>query len=268
MLPPVVPAVCLVPCRAPSPSCALLLALVAAACTRPNPAFQPQGQVEVESIDAGSLPGARRLPDGALPPSPDVALDLAGLETPPGPAGVALTDPSGSPPIAPRAPGGMPFGASCGPNRVLTGLIGTSGAGGLVGLDSVQPRCADLLLDPPLVLGTGDSIALAEYGTVGDVRYDGTCPANQVVTGIEGATGQWIDRLYVFCAALTVRQTPGGLAAAVEAPTRLEVPVGPPSQGSVTAAHCPAGAIAVGIEGNSGFAVDLLALRCARPTLR
>jgi hypothetical protein len=245
----------------------LLLALVAAGCTRSNPAFRPAG-VEPGDADLPALSSALRDAAAILSPAPDAAPDLATSEAPPASATVSLTDPSGSPPIAPRAPGGAPFGASCGPNRVLTGLIGTSDADGLIGLDSVQPRCAELLLRAPLVLGTGDSIALAAYGTVGDRRYDVSCPAGQVITGLEGTTGQWIDRLYVYCAALTVRQAAGGLTAAVEAPTRLDAPLGPPSQGSLTTAHCPAGAVAVGIEGNSGFAVDLLALRCARPTLR
>jgi len=132
----------------------------------------------------------------------------------------------------------------------------------------VQARCAELTVTSSLQIGTGASVVLAPHGTVTSVHHDGSCPANQVITGLEGATGQWIERVYVYCAPLAVRQVSGRPTAVVEAPTRMEVPLGPPTPNPFAAVHCPAGAIAVGIEGNSGFAVDLLALRCARPTLR
>jgi hypothetical protein len=246
----------------------VILVLAAIACTRANPAYQPQGLREDGGQDAAPQP----VPDAALSFASlaDAPPDLVGPEAPPAPTGLALIDPSGSPPIAPPDPGGRPFGESCGPGRVLTGLIGTSGALTAMGLDSVQARCAELTFTtaPAIMIGTGNSVALAAHGTVGGARREGICPANQVITGLEGAVGPWIDRLYVHCAALTVRIVAGGLDVVIEAPTRLEIPLGSPTPNALMPAHCPPGAVAVGIEGNSGLAVDLLALRCARPTLR
>jgi len=243
----------------------VILVLATIACTRANPAYRPEGQREDGGEDSAPVPDAA-VTFASLADAPP---DLAGPDRP-APAGLALIDPAGSPPIAPPDPGGRPFGDACGPDRVLTGLIGTSGALTAMGLDSVQARCAQLTVSTtaPILIGTGDSAVLAAHGTVGGARRAGICPANQVITGLEGAVGQWIDRLYVHCAALEVRMVAGDLTVVVEPPTRLEIPLGSPTPNGLIAADCPAGAIAVGIEGNSGLAVDLLALRCARPTLR
>jgi hypothetical protein len=246
--------------------------LVAMACTRSNPAYQPEAigeDASAPTADAAPKLMADVAPPVEAPPAllaPDAAAD----QWPPAPAQVSLTEPDNSPPVMPANPGGNAFGDWCGEGRVLIGVLGTSEYEDLVGLNSAQARCADLTLtsDPPWLVRTGDGANLARHGTTGPRRHDATCPPNQVVVGIEAAAGQWIDRMYVHCAALTVRQESRGYVVVIEPPTRLEVPLGPPAKTGFTASPCPAGKIAVGIEGNSGLAVDWVSLRCARPTLR
>jgi hypothetical protein len=269
MSPPVVPEV---PVFLPRCARACLLALVAAACTRANPAYYPEEPPDQSAVDAAADAFLKSAPDLAADVPPDLVGPDASApqpDAPPPPTAFSFIEPAPSPAIRPANPGGLPFGDSCGGGRVLVGVIGTSQYPNIDGLNSVQARCAELVLTAgPPALSTRNSTTPTARGTVGPRRHDGTCPQDQVVVGVEAATGQWINRMYVQCAALMVRQEPSGYSVVIGAATRLEVPLGPPSQSGFTISRCPEGKLAVGMEGSSGYAVDWFALRCARPTLR
>jgi hypothetical protein len=90
--------------------------------------------------------------------------------------------------------------------------------------------------------------------------FSDTCPAGQVLVGIGGATGQWIDAAWGVCGALSVNATSNA------------VTIGPgatlPTRGTVGSdvtwlAQCPANEAVVGIAGNSGRGMDSFVLTCA-----
>jgi hypothetical protein len=242
---------------------AALLCLIA--CTRANPAYYPtEGPAPDASAAVVVAPDATA-PDSAPPvrdaePAvPDAAAVTA----------VVFTEEEVSGAVVPASPGGEGFDDPCGAGRVLIGLVGSAGYPSLSGVDSLQARCADVVLaGKPRGFGTGTATTLAVRGTQGPTRQDGTCPADQVVVGFEATTGQWIDRLYVYCATVSIEVKSNLAAVVIGEAVRLPVALGTPSAGVFEQVRCDAGKVAVGIRGASGYALDWLALRCARPTLR
>ena len=238
---------------------ALLILLLG--CTRPNPAFYPEGPsrdaaakaapdaaaTAIASLDTAPLP-----PDTTAP-APDAALSLV------------FTEVRSSPGVVPASPGGKDFSDECETGQVLTGLVVTSGEPDLNGLNSVQGRCALAAVNTG-TFTTGPGQVQRAHGTVGPTRQEGTCPPDQVVVGFEATTGQWIDRMFLYCSALTVDAS--SRAITVGPATRLPLPLGPPAPGLFELVLCEEGKVAVGILGASGLAVDWFALRCARPELR
>jgi hypothetical protein len=234
------------------------------ACTRANPAYYPTEGTSLPPVDQPLLDAAPLAPTpDAAPPAPDTMPDAA-------PAlALVFTEEELTSGVMPTSPGGDEFDDPCGPGRVLTGLVGSSEYPTLRGLDSVQARCAEVVREgKPRGFGTGNTTTLAVRGTQGPARHDATCPADQVVVGFEGTTGQWIDNLYVDCAAVSIEVKSNLAVVKIGEPMRLPVALGSPSQGVLESVHCDAGKVAVGIGGASGYAVDRIALRCARPTLR
>jgi hypothetical protein len=249
--------------------------LLALACTRANPAYFP--------TDGTSPPIDRPPPDAAAaaiapldaaPPPPDAApLDADAAAD--AASGVTFTDPGFSMEVMPANPGGEGFDDPCGPGEVLVGLVGTVGTNlfgansDLLGVNSVQARCAAAVTaGKPGGFGTGASRALAAHGTEGPDRQNATCPADQVIVGFEGTTGQWIDRLYVHCASVEVQKGTGFPLVIIGEGTRLPVGLGKDTPETLQLVRCDTGKIAVGIRGASGLAVDSFGLRCARPQLR
>jgi hypothetical protein len=169
--------------------------------------------------------------------------------------------------VRPVNPGGEEFEDPCEAGRVLVGLVGTAGPD-INGVNSVQARCAELVLGKPRGFGTENPRTLAVHGVAGPDGQDATCPPDQVVVGFEGSTGQWIDRLYVDCAPVSFQSSNRLAVVSVGTATRLPVELGQPAQGILQMVRCEKGKIAVGIRGAAGRAVDWLGLRCARPTLR
>jgi hypothetical protein len=255
---------------------ATLLALLAANCTRPNPAYLIEQDAHAAdqadaaiAVDAGSadLAGPDLAPPAVAPPPLDAAPDTSPEAALAAPIGIAFEDPSDSPVIAP-SPGGTSFSDACPGTRALTALAGSTSAV-ILGLDSVQGRCADLALEGmgPFGITTGDSGTLPLRGELGPIRQSVVCPQRQVIVGFEAASGTWIDRVYVYCAPLTITETAGGLTLVVGAGVRLPTPVGSASLGAFTSSQCDPGKVAVGLRGAEGVAIDRLALHCARPRL-
>ena len=266
-------------------ACALMAGL-ALACTRPNPAFWPpdhhadQNDPEESAPDAAapglaprdvappdttvaSVPDAEESTDATA--NPDTA---TGPDAPPPPGGIALGDPGGSPILRPGE-GGDGFSDGCGPGQALVGLSGSSSRGTLPGLTSVRGHCAQLAITGtgPYQVVTTNSHKLDWHGSVEDTRYEALCPQDQVVVGFDGMAGSWIDQLVVWCATVSIDEGPAGYAIKLGPPVRLGTALGRPGLGPMITGggRCDPGKIAVGIQGASGLAVDRFGLDCARP---
>jgi hypothetical protein len=200
-------------------------------------------------------------PEVPLPPA-DATGDLAEVAAP-APT-ISFTDPSSF--VYAPGTGGTDFTAPCpGPSQAIIGVIGTSG--GVVGVNSLQATCGvlEVIGAPSFQLTTRPSATLGPFGAVRPTPHDGTCPANQAFVGFEGASGSWLNSLYVYCAPLTVTQSGSSYTVTVGAPARLPTRFGSDGGVPFAARFCPAGQLAVGILGGAGSAIDRLGLLCARP---
>jgi hypothetical protein len=101
----------------------------------------------------------------------------------------------------------------------------------------------------------------------GGTPFDDPCPADQVLVGVGGTTGQWIDAVYGIC---------GTVSLDVETssdPYTYRVALSPgatlPTRGLINStdtmwqANCPANQAVVGVAGKSGTAMDQITLSCA-----
>jgi hypothetical protein len=104
-------------------------------------------------------------------------------------------------------------------------------------------------------------------GTSGGNSFSDACPAGQVLVGIGGATGQWIDAVYGICGVVDLK------ASTSSDPYTYTVTIGPgttlPTEGMIGGsdtlwqAQCPANTAVVEVAGNSGEAMDQVDLSCA-----
>jgi hypothetical protein len=101
----------------------------------------------------------------------------------------------------------------------------------------------------------------------GGTPFNDPCPAGQVLVGLGGATGQWIDAVYGICGAVALK------AATTSAPYTYGVAISAgqtlPTRGTVGSsdamwrATCPPDQAVVSVAGNSGTAMDQVVLSCA-----
>jgi hypothetical protein len=97
--------------------------------------------------------------------------------------------------------------------------------------------------------------------------FSTACPAGQVLVGVGGSTGSWIDAAYGICgvAALATNTTKSPYAYSVTishgATLQTEGSVG--ASDTPFTAMCPANEAVVGVAGNSGTGMDQLVLSCA-----
>jgi hypothetical protein len=121
----------------------------------------------------------------------------------------------------------------------------------------------------PSAVGVGNFGSTQTLGgdTTTGTPFSDSCPAGQVLIGIGGSTGQWIDSLYGVCGTLglttSTTTTPYTYAVTITSGTTL--PTRGTNGGTDTTwlASCPANEAVVGIAGNSGIAMDQLVLSCA-----
>jgi hypothetical protein len=221
------------------------------------------GATFVQASDADVVADAT-LDLGAVdaPQSPaDATADLVDAPLPP--PTIAFTD-SGSFIYAPGT-GGTDFTAPCGGgSQALIGVVGTSG--GVIGLNSAQGNCGVVeVTGTAHQLTTRPSATLGPFGPVKPTMHDGSCAVGQVVVGFEGASGSWLNYLYVYCASLTITGSAGSYTVTVGAPTKLPTRLGTDGGTPFAARSCPAGQIAVGMLGAAGSAIDRFGLYCAKP---
>ncbi len=105
-------------------------------------------------------------------------------------------------------------------------------------------------------------------GADGGTSFDDPCPAGQVLIGMGGATGQWIDAIYGICGAvaLTTSTSTDPYTYAVTISPGATLPTrGTVGSGDVTwKGTCPANQAVVSVAGNSGVGMDHVTLSCAR----
>jgi hypothetical protein len=222
------------------------------------------GATVVDASDVADIVADAPLDLGAVdaPPSPaDGMADLVDAPLPP--PTIAFTDATSF--IYAPGTGGTDFTAPCGGgSQALIGVVGTSG--GVTGLNSVQGTCGVVEATGALYqLTTRPSATLGPFGPVKPTMRDGSCPANQVVVGFDGASGSWLNYLYVYCASLTISGSAGSYTVTVGAATKLSTRLGTDGGTPFAADYCPAGQIAVGMLGAAGSAIDRFGLHCAKP---
>jgi hypothetical protein len=158
--------------------------------------------------------------------------------------------------------GGTAYVDACPGSQMVVGYLGTYDPTAYV--DSIQAVCG-------VVLVTGSSTyqitmspgaTLPSHGTAGGSSFAAMCPKDQVVVGIYGHSGLWVDQVGFECAPLTISQS---LAISIGTVTQLPASGGP--GGGAFGDTCPSGQVAIGSDVASGFFVDSIALRCATPTL-
>lgn len=96
-------------------------------------------------------------------------------------------------PLSPDSDGGgAGFTLACQDDEVLVGVAGREGNG----IDRVQAVCSQVS-DEGAWVGTLHKRGAA--GGSGGTEFEIRCPANKAVSALGGRSGQWIDRLTVYC---------------------------------------------------------------------
>jgi hypothetical protein len=160
--------------------------------------------------------------------------------------------------------GGTPYVDACPSSQMVVGYMGTYDPTAYV--DSIQVVCGVALVTGgstyQIIVSPG--AILPSHGTTGGSSFTATCPNNQVVVGIYGHSGLYLDQVGFKCAPLTISQN-GTFAISIETVTQLPVSGGP--GGGAFGDTCPTGRVAVGSDVGSGLFVDSIDLRCAVPML-
>lgn len=192
----------------------------------------------------------------------------ASLELDPEGVATATSDLFGNP-----STGGAWGPERCPPGHALVGIQGRHEGN----IDRYQAVCAALALvedkttNPyTYAVEVGAEVALSTFGANGTTAYSIRCPANQVVTRIDGAyeaTG--VKELSVFCSTLSADGTPGAYAVNASAPTLVSKVASTEDLSAATAFSfaCPAGSVIAGTAGRSGAWIDALRWECFAPTL-
>lgn len=117
-----------------------------------------------------------------------------------------------------------------------------------------------------LAIGASGSLQLLGGGSGGNA-FDDTCPSNQVLVGIGGSTGQWIDSIWAICGAVSLKTVtssdPYSYNVTIGSGKTLPVEGTDNASDTQWSAICPANTAVVSIAGNSGIGMDHLTLTCA-----
>jgi hypothetical protein len=104
-------------------------------------------------------------------------------------------------------------------------------------------------------------------GSTGGTAFSNTCPSGQVLVGIGGATGQWIDAVYAICGSVEIHQTtsttPYTYSVAIGGGATLATEGTVGSSDALWQATCAANQAVVSVAGNSGIGMDHITLSCA-----
>jgi hypothetical protein len=159
--------------------------------------------------------------------------------------------------------GGSQFVARCPQGQFLTGFKLRTGDE----IDGIQPLCVTAYA--PADVGPPQPYP-SYFGGSGGGPRDLLCPTDApIVTGLyiyeEGRVIITVDSIHLFCGVAATTQKQSQFPAAVfDAP---HINTSEHGQSSEATQRCPAGLVAVGINGRSGEWLDSLGLICGVPTL-
>jgi hypothetical protein len=168
--------------------------------------------------------------------------------------------------------GGNSFNTRCATDEVLIGFLGTVDPPTVTVnyLRTFTPVCGKLSITgtTTFAVETTQAENLATRGTqTGSIAQTAMCPANQVIVGFSGRSGNLIDSLTFSCAPLAITGTSPSFALSIGSTTDSST-IGGPGGMAFAPLACPANSIAVGHEGRSNQDVQAFGLVCARPTLQ
>jgi hypothetical protein len=230
------------------------------------------------SPDAGSIGADASAPDApvdAAPGAPDAAL----FDAPPGtPDGSPDAPPPPDADVGPtivftgsnpttqvgNVNGGSPFDDACPAGQALIGFYGNltseTGHHGQLG-----GRCGAV---SPVDNGGSygvtvtPSAVLDLHGVLGTFNWTRTCPADQVIVGFGGRSGQLIDQLIFRCAPISV--TPE-LAVTIGTITELAA-AGGSGGNPFTTVDCTAGQVGTMARIRAGDSIDAFGIACSSVT--
>jgi hypothetical protein len=169
--------------------------------------------------------------------------------------------------------GGVPYTDTCPASQVVIGYEGATFVdvdGGIKTpvVSIIQGVCGTLSVSGPAsdpVAVTAGS-ALNARGSLQTALWSQMCPAEQVVIGFSGRTGDFVDRLAFMCAHWIVSIADGGASLSADSLTTL------PAAGGLGGVAfplemCPPGQMATGDRLRAGFFVDQFALLCSTPVV-
>jgi hypothetical protein len=220
--------------------------------------------VDAASVDAASVDAAW---DSANVLLPDADGALAPVYTTRMPALLVVV--KGATPTPRRGgSGGSQFTDVCPDDQMVIGYQGTHDGptSSLALVDSLQVLCgrATIIGSGPYQFVVSPVSVLPSRGGGGAQSFAAVCPGNQVVVGIHGHAGGYLDQVGLDCAPLTLSDN-RGYAIATGAPTSL------PSYGGVGGSAfrdmCPMGQVARGADIAADSRVVASDLQCALPAV-
>ena len=184
-----------------------------------------------------------------------------------GPAGIVPTNPVAG--TAFGGSGGSAFTLACPNNTVLVGIDGRAGSR----VDAITPVCAPLQVTPAgspspeyaYAVHTGTATTMGTVGGTGGSVFSARCPADQVVIGMTGRSGDNIDRIGIGCGALSITRVASSWLLVLTPASSTDSYGG--SGGSPFSFACPAGQAATGATGRAGDRVDKFGFVCSRLSL-
>jgi hypothetical protein len=170
--------------------------------------------------------------------------------------------------------GGGMFAEVCAPNEVLVGFphatMDSSDASASPWLKSTDAQCASLALSGtgPYTVTITQTLALGIRGLSSDLMQSSMCPADQVMVGFTGNSGDFIDSLAPICAPLTVAgDATNGYSLQIGQPTVVTQRIGGLGGGFFGEIYCGPGQIVRGWTGFSGNWFDKFGVICGDASL-
>lgn len=230
----------------------------------------------------GGSGGSGGVPDAGAggTPGTDVRMDVGGNDT--GPRDIGGNDVVDVRPVVRTAAlsagtataiGGNPTGGTayqdaCPSGQAVVGFSGTATVAMppvTAVVRQVATRCGVIQISGTTVTVTPGAM-LPTRGMMAADPWTRTCPANQVIVGVTGRSGSFVDQLVFSCAPLTAASDAPGTALTPGTAAAL-APIGGAGGMPFAQINCPAGRIATGSTLRTGDFLDGVALSCSSATV-
>ena len=249
--------------RGAAVACALAAASLHAGCGETKGLILGEAPGGAEPPIAPDAAVAAPLPD-ASPYFLDAGPPCAACSVPVALDGATLTAQQGG-------TGGTPYTDTCPGNEVIIGYQGflTPASVGLILVGGIQAVCADLVTSgsAPVQITTSVGATLPIRGMSQDSPWTQTCPANEVVVGFSGQSGDDLDQVAFECAPWFVSGSNDDAGGALSIGSIDTFPPSGGDGGMPFEVACPPGQMARGDNGRSGQWIDAFGLVCGTPSL-